>query len=112
MDGFVGRMITTAAVVTEAMYFASDTLHGPRSIADWIARTGTIIVDVCQPPDLFAAARLMERYRDTPMDFADATLVIGAELLDVLDVLTFDRRGFTTFRTTEGRAFNLVMDAA
>jgi predicted nucleic acid-binding protein len=94
------------------MYFASGTLHGPQSLADWIARTGTIVVDVCQPPDLIAAARMMGRYRDTPMDFADATLVIAAELLDVVDIFTLDRRGFSTFRTSQGKPFNLVLDAA
>jgi hypothetical protein len=37
-------------------------------------------------------------------------LVIVADVLEVTDILTLDRRGFSTFRTTEGRAFNLVLD--
>jgi len=94
------------------MYFVADTPSGPPALADWIARTGTIVVEACQPPELRRAARLMERYRDAPMDFADATLVLTGELLDVLDVLTLDRRGFSTFRTSEGKAFSLVLDAA
>ena len=77
MDGFVGRMITTAAVVTEAMHLASATQDGPRSLAEWVSSSGTIVLDVCQPLDLFAAARLMERYQDTPMDFA-AHAVFGS----------------------------------
>jgi predicted nucleic acid-binding protein len=112
LDRFAGRTITTAAVVTEVMYFVSNTRGGPRSLADWIVRTGTIIVDVCRPADLTAAARLMERYRDTPMDFADATLVLTAELLEITDIFTLDRRGFSTFRTSAGAPFNLVLDAA
>jgi len=52
---------------------------------------------------------LMERYADTPMDFADATLVLAADHLDVADVLTLDRRGFSTYRTSKRRAFRLVL---
>jgi hypothetical protein len=29
----------------------------------------------------------------------------------MLDILTLDRRGFSTFRTRDGRAFRLVLDA-
>jgi hypothetical protein len=56
------------------------------------------------------AAGLMERYADTPMDFADATLVLLAEALGVFDVLALDRRGFSTYRTAGGRPFRLVLD--
>jgi hypothetical protein len=52
----------------------------------------------------------MEKYDDTPMDFADATLVLLAEALQVRDVLTLDRRGFSTYRTTKRHAFRLVLD--
>jgi predicted nucleic acid-binding protein len=54
----------------------------------------------------------MERYSDTPMDFADATLVLLAEVFEVLDILTLDRRGFSTYRTAGGSAFRLVLDRA
>jgi len=65
-----------------------------------------------RPPELDAAVALMEKYADTPMDFADATLVLLAEALDVHDILTLDRSGFSTFRTRPGRALRLVLDLA
>lgn len=68
------------------------------------------VYDVCQVPDLHDAADLMDRYDDTPMDFADATLVLLAEILEILDVLTLDRRGFATYRTRPGKALRLVLD--
>lgn len=68
------------------------------------------IPDVSQPGDLDLAVRLMERYADTPMDFADATLVVLSDVLGVQDILTLDRRGFSTYRTLEGRPFRLVLD--
>jgi len=50
----------------------------------------------------------MARYSDTPMDFADATLVQLADAVGVIDILTLDRRGFSTYRTAKGKAFRLV----
>lgn len=46
------------------------------------------------------------------MDFADATLLLLADVLEVVDVLTLDRRGFSTYRTEEGRRIRLVLDGA
>ena len=51
------------------------------------------------------AAALMERYRDVPMDYADATLVALAEELDADTVFTLDRRGFSTYRLGRRRPF-------
>ena len=112
MGAFTGRLITTPAVLTEAMYFAGGTPNGARALAELVERSAMTVYDVCQPPDLRDAARLMERYDDTPMDFADATLVLLAEVLQVLDVLTLDRRGFSTYRTSDGSGFRLVLDGA
>ena len=53
----------------------------------------------------------MQKYADTPMDFADATLVLLAEALDLRDVLTLDRRGFSTYRTRRRRSLGLVLDS-
>ena len=105
-------MLSTGAVVTEAMFFLAKARVGPAALAELVSSGGIVIVDVFQPSDLRAAARLMSRYEDTPMDFADATLVLTGEALGVLDILTLDRRGFSTFRTNDGQPFRLVIDAA
>ena len=44
------------------------------------------------------------------MDFADATLVLLAEQLDVHEILTLDRRGFAVYRTRQGRHFQLLLE--
>lgn len=112
LESFTGRAITTPAVVTEAMYFVGGTRGGARALAQLVDRASVTVYDVCQVPDVHDAAELMDRYRDTPMDFADATLVLLAELLEVRDVFTLDRRGFATYRTRPGTAFHLVLDGA
>ena len=110
VDAFSGSLVTSGAVITEAMYFLSTIAGGPTLLAEFVAASGTRVYDVAQPVELRAAAKLMERYVDTPMDYADATLVLLAEALDIDDVLTLDRRGFSTYRTGARRAFRLVME--
>jgi predicted nucleic acid-binding protein len=53
----------------------------------------------------------MEKYSNTPMDFADATLVLLAEGLNVHEILTLDWRGFATYRTRKRRPLKLVLEA-
>ena len=103
--------MTTGAVVTEVMYFVGDAPDGPSSFAELLARARVQVVDVLQTSRIAEAAALMKKYADTPMDFADATLVRAAEHLGIAEVLTLDRRGFSTYRTSKGRGFRLVLDS-
>ena len=111
LDDFTGRLVTTSAVVTEAMYFVSDAPNGPLSFAQLLVSANVLIGDVSQPAEVLAAATLMKKYSDTPMDFADATLVLLAEDLGLMDIATLDRRGFSTYRTAKGKKFRLVFDS-
>jgi hypothetical protein len=54
----------------------------------------------------------MSKYSDTPMDFADATLVLLAEEVGVTEILTLDRRGFSRYRTAKGHRFRLILTAS
>lgn len=109
-DGFRGRFVTTSVVVTEAMHFVAGAATGPRILSDLIIACQIEVFDLCRPPELGEAAALMKRYADTPMDFADATLVLLSEALEVADILTLDRRGFSTYRTRRGKALRMVLD--
>src|SRR5262245_58261600 len=111
LDEFTGQLVTTSAVVTEAMYFVSDDPGGPMSLAHLLASANVLIGDISKPADVLAAATLMKKYSDTPMDFADATLVLLAEDLGLMDIATLDRRGFSTYRTAKGKKFRLVFDS-
>ncbi|MFB3120760.1 MAG: PIN domain nuclease, partial [Candidatus Binatia bacterium] len=51
---------------------------------------------------------LMEKYRNVPMDFADATLVALGKELEIDLVFTLDRRGFSTYRLNQRKAFHLI----
>lgn len=108
LEQFTGQLATTSAVVTEAMYFLSGVAGGPVSFAELLVASGVRIAELSDPAAVLAAAHLMAKYSDTPMDFADATLVLLADAVGVLDILTLDRRGFSTYRTEKGKGFRLV----
>ena len=81
LDKCDGTLATTSAVITESMHFVAPAESGPRRLAEFIAASGSDVYDFCGAKELSAAVSLMERYRDTPMDFADATLLLLAEAL-------------------------------
>lgn len=109
LDGFSGQLSTTSAVITETMHFVAEVHYGPHLLADLVAASAMHVVDFTQPPDLRRSADLMNKYSNVPMDYADATLVLLAEHLSVLDILTLDRRGFSVFRTGRKQPLRLVL---
>jgi predicted nucleic acid-binding protein len=110
LDKFQGVFVTTGAILTEAMFFASELDGGPESLAEFVQASRIQVIDCCQASALRQSAQLMRKYADTPMDFADATLVYVAEVLRQYSICTLDRRGFSIFRSTTGKHFQMVLD--
>ena len=110
LDSFIGRLVTTSAVITEAMHFVSASIEGPEALASFAHAVELLVYECAHPLQLKEAVRLMHKYSDTPMDFADATLVMLADELGITEVLTLDRRGFSTYRTSRGKSFKMVLD--
>ena len=52
---------------------------------------------------LARALELMQKYADHPMDFADASIVVAAEVLRTTSVFTLDRSDFSSYRARMGR---------
>jgi predicted nucleic acid-binding protein len=109
-DAFSGQLATTSAVITETVHIVRASPQGPRQLAELVAASGIEAFDFCSTAELHAAVDLMARYADTPMDFADATLLLLADVLDVRHVLTLDRRGFAAYRTPANQALINVLD--
>jgi len=104
--GWKGSVVTTEAVVTEAVsLLASVDVDGTKAI-EFCLRGGATV-----KPWTDARARraseLMLKYENVPMDYADATLVALAEELGTADVFTLDRRGFAAYRWQRRRAFRI-----
>ena len=101
------RCLTTEAVVTEASHLISRG-GGPAHVAlDFLLAAGVPIVGLESPGHLHAT-RLMRRYQELPMDYADATLVVLGDALKLRTVFTTDRKGFDTYRRSNGERFEIV----
>lgn len=94
-------LATTLPVLTEAFHILSPESRGSDRLRDFVLMGGASVLF----PDhagLERAFELMERYRDHPMDLADASLIVAAETLKTRKVFTLDRRDFETYRVKRG----------
>jgi predicted nucleic acid-binding protein len=103
---FKGRLFTTEPVLTEALYLLNSTIKAQRSCIEFMLQGGATLVPQ-SIESLSRAVSLMEKYRDVPMDFADATLVVLAEDMEIDEIFTMDLRGFGSYRIRGKRAFKI-----
>ncbi|MCX6359677.1 MAG: PIN domain-containing protein [Armatimonadetes bacterium] len=101
-------LVTTLPVLTEAMHLLGrrQGWRAQQALAG-LVRSGKVEVVTLVQPELLRAFDLMDRYQDTPMSFADASLVALAEHLGLRQVFTLDS-GFCVFRFHGRGAFHLV----
>jgi predicted nucleic acid-binding protein len=109
LEDFPGQLVTTAAVVGETMHFLAELINGPIAFAKLLADSNVRIAETGPPLHVLAAAQLMAKYSDLPMDYADATLVLLASEVGVTDIFTLDHRGFSVFRTSKSKPFRLLL---
>ena len=101
-----GKLFTTEPVLTETLYLLGPSIKAQRACIEFLLKGGATLIPQSKE-SLSRASALMEKYEDIPMDFADATLVSLAEEIDVVEVLTLDRRGFSTYRIRGKTAFKI-----
>jgi predicted nucleic acid-binding protein len=100
-------LLTSTAVLTELFHLVGDC--APQVDAAWkLVRSGALTLARLTEEDLPSLQRLMERYRDRPMDFADATLVHLAERESLTTVFTVDNSDFETYRIGGRRRFRIL----
>lgn len=99
-------LATSAAVLAEVFHLVDSWREAE---AAWkLLQSGATRVLPIADGDLGELHRLMERYRDRPMDFADATLVHLAARESLTTILTIDHDDFETYRLGRGRRFRVV----
>ena len=102
----IERCVTTEAVITEACHLVGRGRARSSLVLDFLSDAEVPVLSLDRAA-IRHAARLMDRYVNVPMDFADAGLVTLADALRLHDVLTTDRRGFRTYRPADGKPFRL-----
>ncbi len=58
--------------------------------------------------DILRVAEILDQYADSRIDFVDASVMAVAERLNIVTVLTLDRRDFSLFRPRHCNAFVLI----
>ena len=94
-------LVTTVAVLTEAFHMLGPASHGARNLRLFIQQGG-LSVWFMDPTSVQRAFELMEQYADHPMDLADASLLVAAEMLPAQRIFTIDRQDFATYRVRRG----------
>jgi len=107
LERWTGPVVTTEAVLTETLYLVGPEWKAQKVALEFILR-GAFQLVPSSHASLRRVAALMERYRNVPMDFADATLVALGEELETNLVFTLDRRGFSTYRLHRRKAFQII----
>ena len=100
-------LATSAAVITEFFHLLGP---NPRDVDNaWrFLRSGAVQMLPITDDDTAELARLMKKYADRPMDFADATLVQLAKRESLTTIFTIDHNDFETYRIGSGRKFRIV----
>jgi predicted nucleic acid-binding protein len=86
------QLVTTWPCITEAMYLVG-TGQGQEALQGMI-ESGFLKLTKPSLEDARRVCVLMRQYADSPMDFADASLVAAAEQLGITKILTFDSHFF------------------
>ena len=98
---------TSEAVLTELFHLIGDDAREVHAAWKFI-RSGAVAISPIGNSDLPALNALMDRYRDRPMDFADATLVHIAERESLALIFTVDHNDFETYRIQGRRRFRII----
>jgi len=100
-------LVTTPPVLTEAFYLLGFSWHLQDALWEFIMQ-GNLQIYNLDGSLLQRCRELMKKYRDIPMDLADASLVTVAERENIYRIFTLDHKDFKVYRTKSGRSFRLI----
>jgi len=99
-------MVTVWPVITEAMYMLRAYWQAQEALWEMI-EIGAVEMLQLGIDDVPRMKELMRKYRDLPMDLADAALVRAAERERLRRIFTLDRRDFQIYRPSRIGRFSI-----
>jgi uncharacterized protein len=100
-------LVTVWPAFTEAMYLLGSSWRSQEALWGMLESGGLDFADLDEE-DGPRMRELMERYRDQPMDLADAALVHIAERERLHRIFTFDRRHFEVYRLNRRQRLTIL----
>ncbi|MEM8894937.1 MAG: pilus assembly protein [Bacteroidota bacterium] len=101
-----GKLLTTWPVITEASHMLSFNVNVQLNLIKWIDRGGLHLFDLSFD-HLERLIHLSEKFKDVPMDLADATLIVAAETTGVNEIATIDG-DFYVYRDIRNQYLNNI----
>ena len=90
------------------MYLLGESLGPSGQNALWeLIDKGILVIHESSLAERLRMRELMAKYKDTPMDLADASLVAAAEVLGVRRIFTVDS-DFVVYRVSGKQTFEIV----
>ena len=104
-----GTLVSTWPVVAEVAHLLKKKVHfeAEMDFLRWISMGGTELFEL-ERNDLHHIVELQSKYSDLSMDFADATLVLVAERLNIDKIFSFDK-DFSIYRIPIKKHFHNLM---
>ena len=100
-------LVTVWPAFVEAMYLLGRSWAGQKALWSRL-ETEALALAPLDATDAPRMRELMEKYRDLPMDLADAALVRVAERESLTEIFTLDRKHFSVYRPGRRRRFSIV----
>jgi predicted nucleic acid-binding protein len=103
-----GPLLTTWPCFTEAMYLLGEVGGFHYQSGLWqLWQAGRLALHDLEPIEVDQVVRLMQKYADTPMDLADASLIAVADSRGLRRVFTVDGH-FRFYRLSDGSMLEVV----
>jgi len=100
-------LVTVWPAFTEAMYLLRFSWQAQNGLWEMV-ETGAVQILPLELDDAPRMRTLMRKYRDLPMDLADAALVRVAEREKLRRIFTLDRRDFEIYRPARLGRFSIL----
>ena len=108
LKGIYAPLRTSWPVITEAAWLLRKNQNNVQKLFDMMA-DGFLQCLRLQPDAAAWFSKFANKFDDREFQLADASLVYFAEKLEIESVLTLDRRDFSIYRTSDGRALHLLL---
>jgi predicted nucleic acid-binding protein len=108
LDDLPESLVTCEAVIAEACYLLRTVAGAAEAVIGNVA-SGVFHIPIRLADQAPAVEKLLRRYRDVPIDLADACLIDLADQLGTGRILTLDR-DFEVYRWRSRKRFDLLLD--
>jgi uncharacterized protein len=89
IKNYKGTLFTTWPVITEASHLLNFSVKAQIALLEWINRGGIYLIEI-ESYHVVRLIELSEKFKDVPMDLADATLIVAAESNNIKEIATID----------------------